>query len=74
MGRGEWGDEGEREGEKEKKKPSGWAGRVFWSRRHRGRLFTAERHGQSQMETEKTSVESWEFIFHEKLHSFAPAY
>lgn len=39
-----------------------------------GGLFTTERDGQSRMETEKTSVECWEFIFHEKLHSFAPAY
>lgn len=26
------------------------------------------------MESEKTSVECWEFIFHEKLHSFAPTH
>lgn len=56
------------------KRPSRWASKVFWSRKHRGRLFTTKKDTQSRMETEKTSVECWEFIFQEKLHSFAPAY
>lgn len=39
-----------------------------------GQTIYHRRDGQSRMETEKTSVECWEFIFHEKLHSFAPVY
>lgn len=39
-----------------------------------GRVFTTERDGQSRMEAENTSMECWEFIFHEKLHIFPPAY
>lgn len=73
--RGWEGERGEeRGGYRKEKRPSRWASKVFWSRKHRGGLFTTERDGQSRMETEKTSVECWEFIFHEKLHSFAPAY
>lgn len=39
-----------------------------------GQTIYHKKDTQSRMETEKTSVECWEFIFQEKLHSFAPAY
>lgn len=31
--------------EEKEKRPSRWASKVFWSREHRGGLFTAERDG-----------------------------